>query len=171
MAENLDLTEDTSPEPELLPRTEFQSLMPYMGVKLGELTVQEEQFAQYVVSGMTLGAAGRAVGIKTLTAAKKIASKEAVVKAIDYFRNQFADEVQFGMTQAHGMYIQTWANCANATEMKNTVYSLVKLHGLAAPAPKTQVNIQVNGTKQLERMTDEDLLQLAGVEKDYLEPK
>jgi hypothetical protein len=47
----------------------------------------------------------------------------------------------------------------------------VKLHGLAAPENATQVNININGTKQLERMTDEDLLKIAGKDLDYLEPK
>ena len=55
--------------------------------------------------------------------------------------------------------------------MKNTVDSLVKLHGLSTPEPTTTVNIQINGTKQLERMTDEELLKLAGQDADYLEPK
>ena len=55
--------------------------------------------------------------------------------------------------------------------MKNTTDSLVKLHGLAIPDKATQVNININGTKQLERMSDEDLLKIAGKDLDYLEPK
>ena len=60
---------------------------------------------------------------------------------------------------------------APKSEPTNTTDSLVKLHGLAAPENATQVNININGTKQLERMTDEDLLRIAGKDIDYLEPK
>jgi hypothetical protein len=60
---------------------------------------------------------------------------------------------------------------ATATEMKNTVDSLVKLHGLASNNDTPQVNININtGAKQLERMTDEELLKIAGKNDDYLEP-
>jgi|TARA_B110000503_G_scaffold124199_1_gene190535 hypothetical protein len=69
------------------------------------------------------------------------------------------------------MYMEAYSASATATEMKNTTDSLVKLHGLAAPDNATQVNININGTKQLERMSDEDLLRIAGKELDYLEPK
>ena len=66
--------------------------------------------------------------------------------------------------------MEAYSASATATEMKNTTDSLVKLHGLAAPDNATQVNININGTKQLERMSDEDLLRIAGKELDYLEP-
>jgi hypothetical protein len=69
------------------------------------------------------------------------------------------------------MYMEAYSASATATEMKNTTDSLVKLHGLAAPDNATQVNININGTKQLERMSDEDLLRIAGKELDYLEPR
>ena len=70
------------------------------------------------------------------------------------------------------MYIEAYQSAANATEMKNTVDSLVKLHGLGTPDTATQININVNTTaKQLERLTDEELLEIAGRETAYLEPK
>ena len=46
--------------------------------------------------------------------------------------------------------MEAYSASATATEMKNTTDSLVKLHGLAAPDNATQVNININGTKQLE---------------------
>jgi hypothetical protein len=54
--------------------------------------------------------------------------------------------------------------------MKGTVDSLCKLHGLHQPDNATQVNINVNGVKQLERMSDEELLKIAGHSENYLEP-
>ena len=81
------------------------------------------------------------------------------------------EEVKYTNKHAHMMYMEAYNSSANATEMKNTTDSLVKLHGLAAPENQPQVNININGTKQLERMTDEDLLKIAGKDIDYLEPK
>jgi len=67
--------------------------------------------------------------------------------------------------------MEAYSAAANATEMKNTVDSLVKLHGLGMPDQATQININVNtSAKQLERMSDEELLQIAGKGNDYLEP-
>jgi hypothetical protein len=55
--------------------------------------------------------------------------------------------------------------------MKNTVDSLVKLHGLATPDQAVQVNVNLSATsKQLERLSDEELLEIAGKSTDYLEP-
>jgi hypothetical protein len=67
------------------------------------------------------------------------------------------------------MYLDAYNAAVNATEMKNTVDSLVKLHGLTAPDTAMQVNINLNPA-QIERMTDEELLKLAGKDVGYLEP-
>ena len=70
------------------------------------------------------------------------------------------------------MYMDAYQASATATEMKNTVDSLVKLHGLSTPDNATQVNINIDATpKQLERMSDEDLLKIAGKDTSYLEPQ
>ncbi len=158
-------------ENELMTHNEFQSLKPYMGLSSSDLTVQEERFVQLITSGMSIAAAGRAAGYNNRNHALEVSKKPKVAQAIDYFRREFAEEVKFTRKNAHVMYMDTWTSCANATEMKNTVDSLVKLHGLSTPEPSTQVNIQINGVKQLERMTDEELLKIAGQDQDYLEPK
>ena len=151
--------------------TEFESLMPYMGLSRGSLTVQQEKLVMLIVSGMTVAAAGRGAGYASSSTAWAAAKLPQVQQAIDYFRQEMREEVKFTTQNAHMMYMEAYNSSANATEMKNTTDSLVKLHGLVAPDNSTQVNIQVNGTKQLERMTDEDLLKIAGKEIDYLEPK
>ena len=81
------------------------------------------------------------------------------------------EEVKFNVVNAHSMYMDAYAQSATATEMKNTVDSLVKLHGLSKEnQPQTQVNVQINNIKQLERLTDEELLKLVGKDQQYLEP-
>lgn len=151
--------------------TEFQSHMPYMGLHLNELTVQQEKLVMLMASGMTIAAAGRGAGYASYSTALDAAKRPAVQKALQYFREQMREEVRFERQNAHMMYMEAYNASATATEMKNTIDSLVKLHGLTAPDNATQININLNATaKQLERMTDEELLQIAGKTGDYLEP-
>ena len=152
-------------------RTEFQSHMPYMGIGRGSLTMQQEKLVSLISSGMTTAAAGRGAGYSCPQAAYAAAKVPDVQKAIEYFRQEMREEVRFTNKHAHMMYMEAYNSSANATEMKNTTDSLVKLHGLAAPENATQVNININGAKQLERMSDEDLLKIAGKDIDYLIPK
>lgn len=151
--------------------TDFQSHMPYMGLHLNELTVQQEKLVMLMASGMTVAAAGRGAGYASYATALDAAKRPAVKKALQYFREQMREEVRFERQNAHMMYMEAYNASATATEMKNTVDSLVKLHGLTAPENATQININLNATaKQLERMSDEELLQIAGKNDGYLEP-
>ena len=151
--------------------TEFQSHLPYMGLKRGSLTMQQEKLVSLISSGMTIAAAGRGAGYSSPQTTYEAVKRPPVAQAIEYFRQEMREEVKFTNQHAHMMYMEAYNSSANATEMKNTTDSLVKLHGLAAPDNATQVNISINGTKQLERMSDEDLLKIAGKDLDYLEPK
>jgi hypothetical protein len=154
-----------------MPKTEFDSHLPYMGLQIGSLSVQQEKLVQFICSGMTIAAAGRASGYATPSNAYAAAKLEPVAQAIQYFREQMHEEVKFGIQQAHSMYMNAYVASANSTEMKNTVDSMVRLHGLAKESQSQQVNIQINGAKQLERLSDDELLKLAGKGTQYLEPQ
>ena len=151
--------------------TEFQSHMPYMGISRGSLTMQQEKLVTLMASGMSTAAAGRGAGYSCQQAAYAAAKLPDVQKALEYYREEMRETVKFTAQNAHMMYMEAYNASANATEMKNTTDSLVKLHGLGVPDTAPQVNININGTKQLERMTDEDLLKIAGKDLHYLEPK
>lgn len=142
-----------------------------MGLQIGSLSVQQEKLVQFICSGMTIAAAGRASGYATPSNAYAAAKLEPVAQAIQYFREQMHEEVKFGIQQAHSMYMNAYVASANSTEMKNTVDSMVRLHGLAKESQSQQVNIQINGAKQLERLSDDELLKLAGKGTQYLEPQ
>jgi len=146
---------------------EFQALTPYMGLSLGELTVQQERLVMYVARGMSIAAAGRAAGYAS--APYDTMTQPAVVRALNYFREQLREDVRFTRAHAHAMYLDAYNAAATSTEMKNTVDSLVKLHGLVAPDNATQVNVTVNAA-QLERLDDGELLKLAGKTPEYLDP-
>jgi len=90
--------------------------------------------------------------------------------ALTYFRNEMREEVKFDKNTATGMYLEAHSKAANSTEEKNVVDSLCKLHGLHLPEQATLININVEKVEQLEKLTDAQLLKLAGNDTNYLEP-
>ena len=154
-----------------LSHTEFQARMPYMGLSHGQLTVQQEKLVMLVASGMSIAAAARGAGYRAYDAALKAIRRPELQQALQYFRDQARENVNFTIANAHGLYMEAYSASANATEMKNTTDSLVKLHGLVQQEPQAQVNVQINATaKQLERLSDEELIRIAGKDSAYLEP-
>jgi hypothetical protein len=80
------------------------------------------------------------------------------------------EEVKFDKNTATSMYLEAHRKSANATEEKNVVDSLCKLHGLFIPENATQININVEKVEQLEKLSDAELLKIAGADMKYLEP-
>ena len=152
-------------------RTELQSHLPYAGLQLNELSVQEERLVLFHLRGMSKAAAGRAAGYKDMDRVYQIFKTSKMQKALTYLRNEMREEVKFDKNTATGMYLEAHSKAANSTEEKNVVDSLCKLHGLFAPENATQVNINVDKIQQLERLPDSELIKLAGVDTKYLEPQ
>ena len=152
-------------------RMELQSHYPYAGVKLSELSVQEERLILYFLRGMSKAAAGRAAGYRNQDSVYEIFKKPKINQAIEYLREEMREEVKFDKNTATQLYLEAHRKSATATEEKNVVDSLCKLHGLFAPENATQVNINVDKIQQLERLPDSELLKLAGVDTKYLEPQ
>lgn len=152
-------------------RIELQSHYPYAGVKLSELSVQEERLVLFHLRGLNKAAAGRAAGYRDMDHVYEVFKKPKIQKAVEYLRKEMREEVRFDRNTATTMYLEAHRKSATATEEKNVVDSLCKLHGLFAPEQATQVNINVDKIQQLERMSDSELLKLAGVDIKYLEPQ
>jgi hypothetical protein len=152
-------------------RVELQSHFPYAGVKLSELSVQEERLILFYIRGMSKAAAGRAAGYQNLDHVYEVFKKPKVSQAVEYLRQEMREEVKFDRNTATTMYLEAHRKSANATEEKNVVDSLCKLHGLFAPENATQVNINVDKIEKLERLPDSELLRIAGVDSTHLEPK
>mgnify|MGYP001412936535 CR=1 FL=1 len=152
-------------------RVELQSHFPYAGVKLSELSVQEERLILFHIRGMSKAAAGRAAGYQNLDHVYEVFKKPKISQAVNYLRQEIREEVKFDRNTATTMYLEAHRKSANATEEKNVVDSLCKLHGLFAPENATQVNINVDKIERLERLPDSELLRIAGVDSTHLEPK
>lgn len=153
------------------PLTELESKMPYMGLNLADLTVQEEKFVLLATSGMSLAAAGRAVGLQHRQHAFKMSKKPAVAKALEYYRGEMREKLNFTRENAHKMYMEAYQGSANATEMVKATDSLVKLHALITPEPVNQVNINLSSEKVLNAMSDEELLAVMGKDSSHFIPQ
>ena len=164
------LDEDRPTEVTEQDRAEFQSHLPYAGLHLNELSVQEERLILFHLRGMTKAAAGRAAGYRDVDRVYSLFKTDKVQKALQYLRNEMREEVKFDKNTATSMYLEAHRKSATATEEKNVVDSLCKLHGLFMPENATQININVDKVQQLERLSDAELLKIAGADTKYLEP-
>ena len=170
MLTNMSLVADQTVQVSEEDRLELQSHFPYAGVKLSELSVQEERLILYFLRGMSKAAAGRAAGYKNQDSVYEAFKRPKLVQAIEYLREEMREEVKFDRSTATQMYLEAHRKSATATEEKNVVDSLCKLHGLFMPDNATQININVDKVEQLERLSDAELLKLAGTDTQYLEP-
>ena len=151
-------------------RAELQSHYPYMGLNLNELSVQEERLILYHLKGMTKAAAGRAAGYLNIEHVYDIFKKPKIIQAVNYLREESRREFNFDKGTATSMYLEAHRKSANATEEKNIIDSMCKLHGLFTSENPTQINIINGEVEKLENLSDEELLKIAGDDVKYLEP-
>jgi|TARA_R100001086_G_C11766013_1_gene239507 hypothetical protein len=151
-------------------RAELQSHFPYAGIHLNELSLQEERLLLFHLRGMSKAAAGRAAGYSDIDRVYSIFKQQKFQNALQYLRNEMREEIKFDKDTATTMYLEAHRKAATSTEEKNVVDSLCKLHGLFAPDNATQININVDKVQQLEKLSDAELLKLAGEDQNYLEP-
>jgi predicted solute-binding protein len=147
--------------------------MNLLGVAHDKLDTQSQRFVMLYCSGMTYAAAGNAVGIDK-SKIQRFANSDKIQHAIRLYRKEQKRAVDFTREDAHAMYMDAFATSDNATEKKNVVDSLVKLHDVAKrpdPTPRNQVNIQINATQeQLQSMPDDALLRIIGMDEGALTP-
>lgn len=140
----------------------------YAGLGIKRLSSQEERYVLYRTRGINPIAAARSAGYSLpQQAVAKLAQNPDVIDALAYFRELSrqtaikAGAIEFTRNDATVLYLEAHAKAANATEEIKAVDSLVKLHGLATP---DKVEITVTNKNQLEGLSDDDLLRMAGHE-------
>lgn len=147
--------------------------MNLLGIAHDKLDTQSQRFVMLYCSGMTYAAAGNAVGIEKHKI-QRFANSDKIQHAIRLYRKEQQRAVDFTREHAHAMYMDAFATSDNATEKKNVVDSLVKLHDVAKrpdPTPKNQINIQINATQeQLQNMSDDELFRIVGMDEGALIP-
>lgn len=118
-------------------------------------------------SGMTLRQAAMGAGYSPMSY-DTLMKRQVIVDAIDEFHRSMQEHVAFGVTEAHNMLMEAWANAANSTEQRLTVEALMKLHKLGDQGNKGGKSVTININK-LDQMSDDKLLQLAGKTAGYLD--
>jgi hypothetical protein len=159
-----------APEPGQL-ATELAQQLPRFSPS--QLSPQLEKFAHYIASGMPQSAAAVAVGMSPGWASAAL-DKPGVKAAIEALRERNRERLDFTVETAHGMYLdalEVAKHTSDATAMKNIVDSLVKLHGIAAAPKPVKIDMNITNKRQVERLTDEQLLEEAGFSLDYMTPK
>lgn len=151
--------------------TELEVKLPFMGLNRSDLTVQEEKFVLLATSGMSIAAAGRGVGLTNRSDALRMSKKPAVATAIEFYREEMREKLNFTRENAHMMYMEAYQGSANATEMVKATDSLVKLHALITPEPTHQVNFNLGSEKVINDMSDEQLLAFVGKDAMHLTPQ
>ena len=143
----------------------LHSLYPYAGIDAG-FSAQQEQFILQFMKGMTPAAAARAVGMSPARG-QEMLRQERVVRVIELLREREFADVRITRDMLNGLLIEAHSKAANATEEINAVKELGKMNGLYESDKQkgalVQVNVgsQVKNVKQLEKMDEAQLLELA----------
>ena len=135
-------------------------------------TRQEEQFLLYHIKGLSAEAAATAAGYEHSGTGKSLLKQDKIRAAIDYLKEKHFNDVRITRDRLNSMLLDAHSHAANATEEIMAIKELGKMNDLYADAKHKggmQINIgsQVNNVKsvkQIERMDETQLLELAGDE-------
>lgn len=140
---------------------------------LPRFTAQEQMLVAAMNAGASVTEAARRAGM-TPAKAKKWLEREDIQQALAHYQDEFQQDilphVTFTRDDAHHMYMTAYRNSANATEQIKATDSLVKLHRINEPENPREEK-EVNTVKQLEHMSVEQLLKLAGYKLSGLNPE
>lgn len=137
---------------------------------LPRITSQQRVYIAARVSGLSMRAASKEAGCGTVTAQKW--ERDEVMKAYrGHYEAEFEQnlaKVDFGIEDAHGMYMKAYHMSSTAMEMVRATDSLVKLHRVNE-APVADVPKSVTA-RQLADLPLSELMRLASINVDSLQP-
>ncbi|WP_017430798.1 hypothetical protein [Vreelandella jeotgali] len=140
-------------------------------VDLPRISAQLRYFVAARVGGMSASDAAREAGAHPSTGATwdKLPEVQAHMQHYDReMSEQVMPRVKFGKEDAHQMYINSYHLAGTSAEMTRATDSLVKLHKLLDDPAEDQK--QVNTPQQLEGLSTQQLLHLAAMGMDSLQP-
>lgn len=148
---------------------ELQALSPYLDIQ--PLPRQLEHAVCLYLRGMSITAAATAAGYSSTTMLNRWLKSDAGKAVLDYVQKKHMGDSKITRDQITQLFFEAHAKAANATEEISAVREIAKLHDLYENEKRkgnAAVNVQINNVsnvsnaKQLERMTDTQLLELAG---------
>lgn len=140
-----------------------QDINIHMGERGLQFTTQETYFLFALVCGKQPYAAARDAGYtEPRVNAGMLLSRVDINDAFEHLLSLKESQLvpdEFTLEDATAMYFDAYAASATATEMKNTVDSMVKLHGLAKPDRK---EIILTNATQVRGATEQELINQIG---------
>jgi len=133
------------------------------------LTLQQQSFvSHYISSGLRNG--GRAVvaaGYSKSGArvrAHRLLKMPEIQQAVEAEQERLQEEFRFTTNHAVAMLLEAHRRASSASEEVAAIREIGKLLGLYSPE-KTQVEaVSFNKLEQLEQLSDDELLKMAGIE-------
>ena len=144
-----------------------RSLYPYL--RISPLTSQQEKAILLYFRGLTKAQAATEAGYTSHKGVGFLNSPEAVA-IMDYLRADELQDIRVSRDSLTGMLLASHAKAATATEEIMAVREIGKMHDLYASDANNKggntliINGNVQNIKQIERMDDSKLLELAGFE-------
>lgn len=149
--------------------SEIQSLYPYLNIK--PLTRQMEQAMLLYMRGLSVAAASKGAGYKDSRVLKQFLDSEEGHVILEHLQRKQFNEIRVTREMLTNMLFEAHSKAATATEEIAAIRELGKMHDLYENEKrKGAVNVNINSdakiinSKQIERMSDEQLLELAGPE-------
>ncbi|CAM3845506.1 hypothetical protein [Parendozoicomonas haliclonae] len=143
---------------------EIQSLYPYLKVK--PLTGQQEQLVMFVMRGLSIPAAAEQAGYRSAEKARQIVKREDVQAIMSYLRERHFQDTRVTRDLLTGMLFEAHSKSETATEEVMCIRELGKMHEIYPDSKRNLVETNTKGEvtniKQVRRMSDEELLKLAG---------
>jgi len=134
------------------------------------LTTQQELFLLTHLRGISIKASAQAAGM-TPTSAYALMKEPRINVIKDFFRKQLFDDARISLEMLNSMALEAHRKSANATEEFKGIETLAKLNQIGGYAPISVIkerqerdnerDITPRSAKQLESMSEDDLLKLA----------
>lgn len=146
---------------------ELQALVPYLNIK--PLPRQMEHAVLMYIRGHSVSAAARAAGYKNPNQLKAWIESEEGEQVLKYVQQKHLSDIKVTRELITQLFFEAHAKAATSTEEISALRELAKLHDLYENEKRRgAINVEINNThnvtnqKQIDRLSDEELMQLAG---------
>lgn len=152
---------------------ELQSLYPLNNFK-GGFTRQQEQFMLYHIKGLPPEAAAQAAGYTGSGAGSTLLKDERIQQALGFLRERHFNDVTITRELLNTMLIEAHSHATNTLEEVAAIKELGKMNDLYADAKHRGTNLQINvgsqvkNVRQLEKLDEQQLLELASGDDDAI---
>lgn len=129
---------------------------------LAKLTPQEHEFVSALTQGLPLLKAAQVAGIPR-SEVTEVQARPHVVQVLAYLRDQYAAEnVDITRDMLNVMLLQAHARSASTTEEVMAIREMGKMNGLYAPERREVHETKHYTYEQMQTMTTEELMSIAG---------